>query len=341
MSDSVSPFAYPDIFVDFSNYMQKTQRNLLNHWTNPFEFTMDSFFHLSELTHTAIDELVQSHADAYTYYLPRQTVKEKSPQYRTGVLPGKDRTETGRVALVTGGIGGIGTEICKQLYDDGHQVIATYISFESEQANTWQSSHAKDGYEIDIIECDVTDFDSCKLMCKKVEARYKHIDILVNCAGITRDATLRKMEPDNWHAVLDTNLDSVFNVTRNLVDNMIKRGYGRIINISSVNGQKGQFGQTNYSTAKAGIIGFGKALALELANSGITVNTVCPGYVGTSMVEAVPEDIKNSIIAKIPMGRLAKPAEVADAVVFLATENAGYITGSEISINGGLFTGVS
>lgn len=338
MGNSYSPFVYPDTFSSFGKYLQKT---FLNSWRNPIELTMDSFFCLSELTHSAIDDMVQHHANAYNFYLPEQAQTKTTTRQTIPLTEKECRIKTGYIALVTGGTGGIGTEICKRLYDDGHQVIATYIAQESEHAKTWQRDQAEEGYEFDIIECDVTDFDTCESMSKKITRKYQQVDILVNCAGITRDATLRKMEQENWHAVLDTNLDSVFNVTRNLINGMIKRGYGRIINISSVNGQKGQFGQTNYSTAKAGIIGFSKALALELAETGISVNTICPGYVGTSMVEAIPEDIKNSIIAKIPVGRLAKPAEIADAVAFLATENAGYITGSEISINGGLFTGIS
>lgn len=341
MFKSVDPFAYPGMLMNFSNSIQRSQKELLNNWHNPFEFSINSFFRLSEIAHGAICELVQNHADAYSFYLPGPLTRP-APRQKSDVSSHRQRRiETGRVALVTGGTGGIGTEICKRLYNDGHQVIATYLDLEQEQALTWQNRRREEGYEIDIIECDVTDFDACKTMSKQITAKYQRTDILVNCAGITRDATLRKMEHDKWHAVLDTNLDSVFNVTRNLVDSMFKRGYGRIVNISSVNGQKGQFGQTNYSTAKAGIIGFGKALALEVADAGITVNTVCPGYVGTSMVEAIPEDIKNAIIAKIPLGRLARPTEIADAVAFLAAENAGYITGSEISINGGLFTGIA
>jgi len=306
-----------------------------------FEFTYDSIFRLSEFTSHAFDHLVRHHNDTLDFYLNPHTVHKTSHTVNKSrpVKPG--RVETGYIAVVTGGIGGIGSEICKRLYDDGHQVIATYITFEIELAKIWQTKYRKEGYEIDIVECDVTDFESCKKMSAELEKKYNSIDILVNCAGITRDATLRKMEQDKWHAVLDTNLDSVFNVTRNFINGMIHRGYGRIINISSVNGQKGQFGQTNYSTAKAGTIGFSKSLALELADCGITVNAVCPGYVGTSMVDALPEDIKKSIIARITMGRLAKPAEVASAVAFLAAENSGYITGSEISVNGGLFTGVA
>lgn len=340
MSKSVSELALQDMILDFTGYMEKAQDQMFK-IHNPLEYTFDTIFRFSELAGNAIDQLVRHQTDTLDFYLPTLTEQNTAQPFKKFTAVKSGRIETAYVAVVTGGIGGIGSEICKRLYADGHQVIATYISFEKDLAKAWQAERKKEGYEIDIIECDVTDFASCKKMSEKLESVYNRIDILVNCAGITRDATLTKMEPDKWHAVLDTNLDSVFNVTRNFINGMIKRGYGRIINISSVNGQKGQFGQTNYSTAKAGIIGFSKALALELADCGITVNSVCPGYVGTSMVEAIPEDIKNSIIAKIPVKRLAKPAEVAAAVAFLAEENSGYITGSEISVNGGLFTGVS
>jgi len=340
MRKSVPEFALQNMFIEFSGFMQNAQNNMFK-IHNPVEYAYDSIFRLSEFTSNAFDHLVRHHNDAIDFYLAPHADHVTSQPVNKFESVKSGRIETGYVAVVTGGIGGIGSEICKRLYNDGHQVIATYITFEKDLAKTWQTNQGKDGYEIDIIECDVTDFESCKKMSTKLESTYHRIDILVNCAGITRDATLRNMEQDKWHAVLDTNLDSVFNVTRNFINGMIHRGYGRIINISSVNGQKGQFGQTNYSTAKAGTIGFSKSLALELADSGITVNTVCPGYVGTSMVETLPEEIKNSIIAKIPMGRLAKPAEVAAAVAFLADENAGYITGSDISVNGGLFTGVA
>ena len=310
---------------------------MLKCWHDPIDFTINSLFRFTEFATTTVNQLAHHHTDAFTSCFNSEPNHTSQQNRKTGLV-GK-RTETQRVAVVTGGIGGIGTEICKRLYDDGNQVIAAYITMETDCAKIWQKERGGEGFEIGIIECDVTDFTSCKKMARQLEKDYGRVDILINCAGITRDCTLKNMEIDQWHAVLDTNLDSVFNVTRNFINSMIKCGYGRIINISSVNGQKGQFGQTNYSAAKAGIIGFTKSLALELANSGITVNTVCPGYVDTSMVEAIPEHIKNSIIAKIPMGRLAKPAEVADAVAFLAAEHSGYITGSEISINGGLYMG--
>ncbi|MBI4005416.1 MAG: acetoacetyl-CoA reductase [Gammaproteobacteria bacterium] len=307
---------------------------MLKCWHDPVEFSLNSFFGFTEFAHTSVSQLAHHHTDAFTSYFNPEPARSGTLNRKTG-----RRIETNRVAVVTGGIGGIGTEICKRLFNDGNQVVATFIAIEAEHAGTWQKKHRKEGYAIDIIECNVTDFSSCKKMSRQLEKEYGRVDILVNCAGITRDFTLRNMEIEHWHAVLDTNLDSVFNVTRNFINHMIKQGYGRIINISSVNGQKGQFGQTNYSAAKAGMIGFTKSLALELADNGITVNTVCPGYVGTSMVEAIPEHIKNNIIAKIPVGRLAKPAEIADAVAFLAAENSSYITGSEISINGGLYMG--
>jgi len=328
---------YPDLFDHLSSNFYDAHEQLMGHWQNPFQYTFDSILHIADLATETIDSISEHHREALEFYLGRE--KPVTDKQRKEKVTGSLRTETGRVALVTGGIGGIGTEICKRLYDNGHQVIATYISIEREKAESWQQEQFGKGYEIYIIECDVTSFSSCRKMASSIDKQYKRIDILVNCAGITRDATLKKMATESWHAVLDTNLDSVFNVTRNVINKMIKRGYGRIVNISSVNGQKGQFGQTNYAAAKAGMIGFTKSLALELADTGITANSVCPGYVGTSMVETIPEDAKNRIISTIPVGRLANPAEVADAVAFLTTENAGYITGSELSVNGGLFTG--
>lgn len=337
MAKESSYSAYPDLFDHFSSNLYEAHEQLMGHWHNPFQYTFDSILHITDLATETIDSITEHHRSTLEFYLGRD--KPVPDNQRDQKVAEKQRTETGRVALVTGGIGGIGTEICKRLYNDGHQVIATYISVERDKAESWQQEQFNYGYEIDIIECDVTSFSSCRKMASAIDKQYKRIDILVNCAGITRDATLKKMATENWHAVLDTNLDSVFNVTRNVINKMIKRGYGRIVNISSVNGQKGQFGQTNYATAKAGMIGFTKSLALELADTGITANSVCPGYVGTSMVEAIPEDVKNRIISTIPVGRLANPAEVADAVAFLTTGNAGYITGSELSVNGGLFTG--
>jgi len=240
------------------------------------------------------------------------------------------------IALVTGGVGGIGTAICQALSKDNAVIIGTYIAAEKEYAHKWQQEREKEGMNVDLFECDVSDFESCKNTAQNIEKHYGRVDVLVNCAGITRDAMLKKLDNDNWHKVMETNLETVFNITRNLVEGMIKRGYGRIINISSVNGQ---IGQTNYSSSKAGMIGFTRALAVELADKGIAVNCVCPGYVATKMVEAIPEHIKQAIISQIPLGRLAIPVEIANAVAFLAAKESAYITGTELAVNGGLWTG--
>lgn len=236
----------------------------------------------------------------------------------------------GKVALVTGGTGGIGTAICRKLAAAGAKVIATYIGDEA-AAKDWQAKMAADGVQADIVRCDVSSFEDCKAMAEQIGA----VDILVNNAGITKDGTFRKMSADQWNAVLTVNLDSVFNVTRQFVDGMMSKGFGRIINISSINGQKGQFGQTNYSAAKAGMHGFTMALAQETAKKGVTVNSVSPGYIGTEMVMAVPEDVRNQIIAQIPVGRLGKPEEIAALVTFLASDDAAFITGANIAANGG------
>ncbi len=240
-----------------------------------------------------------------------------------------------RVALVTGGIGGLGTEICKQLAKAGNTVVATDLAARTERV----ASFVKDveGLDIHFVPGDVSDFDSCADVVKTVEAEHGAVDILVNAAGITRDGTLRKMERSQWNDVLRINLDGVFNMCRNAVDGMLARGYGRIINISSVNGQTGQFGQTNYSAAKAGMHGFTMAMAREVASKGVTVNSISPGYCETALVMAVPEDVRNKIIASVPVGRLGKPSEIARTVGFLAAEDAGFITGANIPVNGGLF----
>lgn len=242
-----------------------------------------------------------------------------------------------RIALVTGGTGGIGTAVCRQLAQQGCRVTAGFLPGEEEQAKQWQAAQHAEGFEFDIAPGDVTSFDSSGDLVRTVEARHGAVDVLVNCAGITRDKTLRKMERDHWHAVIDTNLNSVFNVTRHVVDGMVEREYGRIISISSVNGQKGQFGQTNYSAAKAGLHGFTMALAQEVAAKGVTVNTVSPGYVATPMALAVPESIRNQIVAQIPVGRMASPDEVAYVVGFLADKRSSYVTGANISVNGGMY----
>jgi acetoacetyl-CoA reductase len=239
----------------------------------------------------------------------------------------------GRVALVTGGTGGIGTAICRRLADSGARVVATYR--DAAKAKRWQEERRAEGHEVAVVEVDVTSFDSCQAMVTHLERDIGPIDILVNNAGVTRDTTFRKMTKEQWDSVLTSNLDSLFNVTRNVVTGMLDRGYGRIINISSINGEKGQFGQVNYSAAKAGIHGFTMALAQEVARKGITVNTVSPGYIATDMVLAVPAEIRNKIIAEIPIGRMGTPDEVAFAVDFLASKEAALFSGSNLSCNGG------
>ncbi len=239
----------------------------------------------------------------------------------------------GRIALVTGGTGGIGAAICKQLADSGAKVATNYRN--EEKAQKWLAETSAAGYDFKAYPVDVTHFDDCQQLIDRIEQDLGPIDILVNNAGITKDTTLRKMSKEQWDDVLTTNLDSVFNVTRQVVQGMMERGFGRIINISSINGQKGQVGQTNYSASKAGVHGFTMALAQEVARKGVTVNTVAPGYIATEMVMAVPEDIRNKIIAQIPVGRLGTPAEVACLVDFLASDQAGFITGSDLAQNGG------
>lgn len=240
----------------------------------------------------------------------------------------------GKIALVTGGMGGIGTAICKALSSVGCSVVTTFSSNE-EKANTWLSDMENDGYSFKAYKCDVSNFDLCEKAVAAIKKDVGPIDILVNNAGITKDSTLKKMTKDFWDIVLRTNLDSVFNMSKQVLDDMLEKEWGRIINISSINGQKGQFGQTNYSAAKAGIHGFTMALAQETAKKGITVNTIAPGYIATEMVLAVPDEIRNKIISTIPVGRLGTPSEVADLVKYLASDSAAFITGSEIAINGG------
>lgn len=244
---------------------------------------------------------------------------------------------TKRVALVTGGTGGIGTEVCRELYRQDRVVVAGYLPGEAEQAEAWRESMRGDGFEVDIVAGDVSDFESSAAMVRRVEEKHGLVEVLVNCAGITRDKTLRKMSPEDWKAVINTNLDSVFNVTRNVINNMLENGFGRVVNISSVNGQKGQFGQTNYSAAKAGVHGFTMALAQEVASKGVTVNTVSPGYVDTAMTEVLPDDIKDQIVGGIPMRRMANAGEIAQAVGFLCDDRTDYITGVNLPVNGGMY----
>lgn len=240
-----------------------------------------------------------------------------------------------RVALVTGGTGGIGTEVCRVLYEQGRRVIACYLQGEAHEAQQWRQSMHRTGLDVDTVGVDVTSFESCTDMTATVRERYGPIEILVNCAGITCDKTLQNMNPLHWRAVINTNLDGLFNVTRNVVQDMVAAGFGRVVNISSVNGQRGQFGQTNYAAAKAGVHGF--TMALEAASKGVTVNTISPGYVETPMTAAIPADIRERILATIPLGRVAQPREVADAVAFFCREDTGYITGANLPVNGGMY----
>jgi acetoacetyl-CoA reductase len=242
-----------------------------------------------------------------------------------------------RLAYVTGGMGGIGTAICRKLHDGGLKVIAgcgptrDYRKWLEEQKGSGYSFHASVG--------NVADWDSTVEAFKAVKAEYGPVDVLVNNAGITKDGVFRKLTRADWDAVINTNLNSLFNVTKQVIDDMLDRGWGRVINISSVNGQKGQFGQTNYSTAKAGIHGFTMALAQEVATKGVTVNTVSPGYIGTEMVRAIRQDVLDKIVGTIPVKRLGTPEEIGSIVAWLASEDSGFSTGADFSLNGGLHMG--
>ena len=242
-----------------------------------------------------------------------------------------------RVALVTGGIGELGRSICERLTRQGYRVAALDIALTTngDDGRSWQTRLAREGHDVLLVAGDVTDFESCTNAVARAESELGPVDILVNCAGITRDASLRNLDKPGWDAVLATNLDSVFNVTKQVIDGMTQRGFGRIVNISSLNGIKGQFGQTNYSAAKAGMHGFTMALAREVARKGVTVNTVSPGYMNTRMVEAVPEEVLGRIVEEIPVGRLGDTREIAALVAFLCSDEAAFITGANYSINGG------
>jgi acetoacetyl-CoA reductase len=243
-----------------------------------------------------------------------------------------------KIALVTGGTGGIGTAICRALADTGLKVVAGYnAGGNHDKAKAWQDEQSKAGYEILTAYGDVTDAESCAACIKNLEDQTgASVDILINNAGITRDGTFRKMTWEQWNEVMTANLDSMFHMTRLVINPMLEKGFGRIVNISSVNAQKGQFGQCNYSAAKAGIHGFTKALAQEVAAKGVTVNTVSPGYVATPMVTKIPQEVLDKIIKTIPVGRLGLPEEIGKAVAFLCGDDSGYVTGSDFSINGGL-----
>jgi acetoacetyl-CoA reductase len=240
-----------------------------------------------------------------------------------------------RIAVVTGGMGGLGETISTKMADAGYRVVVTY-SPSNTKYKSWLEEMKGRGYSFSAFPVDVVDYDSCAKQCGIIHSEIGAIDILVNNAGITRDMTFKKMTKADWDAVMRTNLDSCFNMTKQVMDGMVDRTWGRIINVSSVNGQKGAFGQTNYSAAKAGIHGFTKALALEVARKGVTINTISPGYIGTKMVTAIPKEILDSkILPQIPIGRLGKPDEVAGLIIYLCSEEAAFVTGANISINGG------
>ena len=242
---------------------------------------------------------------------------------------------TKRIALITGGMGGLGETISLKMADAGYRVAVTY-SPSNKTADKWRADMKAKGYDFEAVPCDVADFDSCKACVDTVAKDIGPVDILVNNAGITKDMTFRKMDLAAWRAVVSTNLDSVSNMTKQVYDGMMDRGWGRIINVSSVNGSKGAFGQTNYAAAKAGMHGFTKSLALESARKGVTVNTISPGYIGTKMVTAIPKEILDSkILPQIPVGRLGKPEEIAGLIIYLCSEEAAFVTGANIAINGG------
>ncbi len=242
-----------------------------------------------------------------------------------------------RVAYVTGGMGGIGTSICRKLHDAGHKVIAGCGP--TRDFEKWIGEQKADGYTFYASVGNVGEWDSTVEAFEKVKAEHGNPDILVNNAGITRDGMFLKMNREAWDAVISTNLTSLFNVTKQVVEGMVAKGWGRIVNISSVNGQKGQFGQTNYSTAKAGIHGFTMALAQEMAAKGVTVNTVSPGYIGTDMVRAIKPEVLEKIVATIPVKRLGTPDEIGSIVSWISSEDGGFATGADFSLNGGLHMG--
>src|ERR1700675_2168071 len=243
-----------------------------------------------------------------------------------------------RIAYVTGGMGGIGSAICERLCSEGYRVVAG-CGHTSARKERWLSDMRAKGFEVHSSVGNVADWDSTVAAFEQVRAQIGGVDILVNNAGITRDGTFLKMGRDAWEAVINTNLNSLFNVTKQVINGMVERGWGRIINISSINGQRGQYGQANYSTAKAGIHGFSMALAQEVASRGVTVNSVSPGYIGTDMVRAVRPEVLEKIVATIPVKRLGEPAEIGSIVLWLASEESGFSTGADFSLNGGLHMG--
>ncbi|MCU7893050.1 MAG: acetoacetyl-CoA reductase [Candidatus Thiodiazotropha sp. (ex Ustalcina ferruginea)] len=242
-----------------------------------------------------------------------------------------------KLAVVTGGMGGIGTAICHRLAQEGAKVIATCHPSETDQVDAWVKSQIDNNAQVRVVAGDVSTPEGGATLMGEIVEKYGPVDILVNCAGITRDTTMKKMTAEQWDAVIDTNLSSIFYVTQPIWNGMIERGFGRVINISSVNGQRGQFGQVNYSAAKAGMHGFTMALAYEGAAKGVTINTVSPGYIETAMTAAMRDDVRDAIIGGIPMRRMGQPEEIAHAVAFLADDASTYVTGANLPVNGGLF----
>ena len=319
-----------------SEQTQRTQAQWFRNWHDLMTTGFNGFSELLQMSSNAANQMTSQQHELLSMYAnsadPSASHATKGELWRT--VP---RAPVSRLALITGGIGGLGTAMCQYLAGRGHTVIATYIPAERELAERWQAERRAEGLETGIAECDVTDWDACAELAARIKKQWGPVELLVNNAGITRDSTLAKMSPENWQAVLSTNLDSMFTVTKQFIEDMLAAGFGRIVNIASVNAHKGQFGQTNYATAKRGILGFTQALAEELANTGVTVNSVSPGYVGTQMVAAIPDEIKQAIIDKIPLERLAEPEEIALAVAFLLADEAEYITGEDLSVNGGLY----
>jgi len=242
---------------------------------------------------------------------------------------------TQRIALITGGMGGLGESISTKMHDAGYSVVVTH-SPGNANAGDWVKQMKAKNYNFHAYAADVADFDSCQQAVAKIRSEIGPVDILVNNAGITRDMTFKKMTKPDWDAVIHTNLDSAFNMSKQVCDGMVERGWGRIVNVSSVNGSKGAFGQTNYAAAKAGMHGFTKALALEVAKKGVTVNTISPGYIGTKMVTAIPKEVLDTkILPQIPAGRLGLPAEIAGLIIYLCSEEAAFVNVANIAINGG------
>lgn len=241
------------------------------------------------------------------------------------------------IAIITGGTGGIGTAICQRLAEEYQTISCYFKNGDHDKARQWQSVQKKSGFDIEIFYADIGNFEDCEALVASVKERFGRIDVLVNNAGITSDSSLKKMTSYQWQHILESNLTGVFNMTRTVLPLMLDQGYGRIISISSINGRKGQFGQCNYAASKSALYGFSKSLALEVAKKGITVNTISPGYTKTAMLNTVKKEILDAIIADIPVGRLAKPEEIAAGVRFLASSDAAFITGANLDINGGQY----